>query len=288
MGVPWGSVADSPLSFSSDAPKLWQASWTRCYACAVANGGCGVPCKRQPDCPRCKRCQSRSNPCNQDMCGKYSLLCTAVDVVGAPLTCRGTLLLGLWTAPLIGGCNCLLKWEVYQALLAWWRNNGVGRERRPSPDVRLPHVKLARLPLGLRERVEGIGGVQRARANAQRRARANPNRAEEAAEERDQRRQRRAAGQTGPAPAATGLGGLAGALERAHTLFAVTESAAVDFVESLRDLIVLYADNEDVPRAMQRAAQLRSLANNVRDGFRHIRVFMDALPSDLEEPFTTM
>ena len=73
------------------------------------------------------------------------------------------LLLWPWTAPLIGGRDRLLKWEVYQALLAWWRNNGVGQERRPSPDVRLPHVKLARLPLGLRERVEGIGGVQRAR-----------------------------------------------------------------------------------------------------------------------------
>ena len=198
------------------------------------------------------------------------------------------LLLWPWTAPLIGGRDRLLKWEVYQALLAWWRNNGVGQERRPSPDVRLPHVKLAWLPLGLRERVEGIGGVQRARENAQRRARANPNRAEEAAEERSQRRRRRATGQTGPAPAATGLGGLAGALERAQTLFAVTESAAVDFVEGIRDLIVLYADNEEVPRAMQRAAQLRLLASNVRDGFGRIRVFMEALPSDLEEPSTTL
>ena len=81
-------VLTDPSFLTSDAPELWQATWTRCYACAMANGGRGVPCERQPDRPRCKRCQSRSNPCDQDMCGEY-LLCSAVGAVGASLTCRG-------------------------------------------------------------------------------------------------------------------------------------------------------------------------------------------------------
>ena len=174
-----------------------------------------------------------------------------------------------WTEPRIGGRDAPLKRSVYGELLAWWRRNGVGRERRPNPNVRLAHVPVVRLSEGLREEVEQTAEHLREQGRAQRRARSGGNRGAEARQERARRRGRRAP--------QTALGEPEAVVDRVRAFVARFADVSEDMKELLLDLAATWG-GEVEQRLATFAHDARQSAVWLAGFATQLRAWADTLP----------
>nr|CDI57083.1 uncharacterized protein BN887_02655 [Melanopsichium pennsylvanicum 4] len=157
--------------------------------------------------------------------------------------------------------------RVYACLLERWRSGGVGRRRRPHPNVRLLLRTLGKIPEEeeeLREEVARVGAVGREWEAARKRARSRPNRPAKAARER-RRTQARAQGQ--PGESAMGLGDLGAAVRRAESLFHGVQEGTELFQQGLADVAALLLAESlrtGGERELCRISEIQQLSQNTR------------------------
>ncbi|SNX82017.1 uncharacterized protein MEPE_00722 [Melanopsichium pennsylvanicum] len=169
--------------------------------------------------------------------------------------------------PPLGGAQGPLRMRVYACLLERWRSGGVGRRRRPHPNVRLLLRTLGKIPEEeeeLREEVARVGAVGREWEAARKRARSRPNRPAKAARER-RRTQARAQGQ--PGESAMGLGDLGAAVRRAESLFHGVQEGTELFQQGLADVAALLLAESlrtGGERELCRISEIQQLSQNTR------------------------
>ncbi|SNX87202.1 uncharacterized protein MEPE_05912 [Melanopsichium pennsylvanicum] len=169
--------------------------------------------------------------------------------------------------PPLGGAQGPLRMRVYACLLERWRSGGVGRRRRPHPNVRLSLRTLGEIPEEeeeLREEVARVGAVGREREAARKRARSRPDRPAEAARER---RRTRARAQGQPGESATGLGDLGAAVRRAESLFHGVQEGTELFQQGLADVAALLLAESlrtGGERELRRISEIQQLSQNTR------------------------
>ncbi|SNX86356.1 uncharacterized protein MEPE_05065 [Melanopsichium pennsylvanicum] len=169
--------------------------------------------------------------------------------------------------PPLGGAQGPLRMRVYACLLERWRSGGVGRRRRPHPNVRLSLRTLGEIPEEeeeLREEVAWVGAVGREREAARKRARSRPDRPAEAARER---RRTRARAQGQPEESAMGLGDLGAAVRRAESLFHGVQEGTELFQQGLADVAALLLTESlrtGGERELRRISEIQQLSQNTR------------------------
>ncbi|SNX84009.1 uncharacterized protein MEPE_02717 [Melanopsichium pennsylvanicum] len=169
--------------------------------------------------------------------------------------------------PPLGGAQGPLRMRVYACLLERWRSGGVGRRRRPHPNVRLSLRTLGEIPEEeeeLREEVARVGAVGREREAARKQARSRPDRPAEAARER---RRTRARAQGQPGESATGLGDLGAAVRRAESLFHGVQEGTELFQQGLADVAALLLTESlrtGGERELRRISEIQQLSQNTR------------------------